>query len=52
MQTDKELEETRNKSYAGLAFSLILTPFKLLAGILGNSSSPHANAVFLLRIYQ
>lgn len=49
MQADKKLDEThnktRNKSYTGLALSLILTIFKLLAGILGNSTLLLADAV-------
>ena len=49
MQADKRLDETRNKtrnkSYTGLALSLILTLFKLLAGILGNSTLLLADAV-------
>lgn len=45
MQADKKFDETRNKSYTGLAFSLMLTLFKLLAGILGNSTLLLADAV-------
>ncbi|WP_292391890.1 cation diffusion facilitator family transporter [Methanosarcina sp. UBA5] len=45
MQADKKFDETRNKSYIGLAFSLLLTLFKLLAGILGNSTLLLADAV-------
>lgn len=49
MQADKKLDEThnktRNRSYTGLALSLILTLFKLLAGILGNSTLLLADAV-------
>lgn len=49
MQADKKLDETRNKtrnrSYTGLALSLMLTLFKLLAGILGNSTLLLADAV-------
>lgn len=49
MQADKKLDEThnktRNKSYVGLALSLTLTLFKLLAGTLGNSTLLLADAV-------
>mgnify|MGYP000853793269 CR=1 FL=1 len=49
MQADKKLDEThnktRNKSYTGLAFSLILTFFKLLVGFSGNSALRLADAV-------
>ncbi|WP_292380456.1 cation transporter [Methanosarcina sp. UBA289] len=49
MQADKKLDEThnktRNRSYTGLALSLILTLFKLLAGILGNSTLLLADGV-------
>ncbi|AKB83853.1 Cation efflux system protein [Methanosarcina barkeri 3] len=49
MQADKKLDETRNKtrnkSYLGLALSLTLTLFKLLAGTLGNSTLLLADAV-------
>lgn len=49
MQADKRLDEThnktRNRSYTGLALSLILTLFKLLVGILGNSTLLLADAV-------
>ncbi len=45
MQADKKFDETRNRSYTELALSLILTLFKLLAGILGNSTLLLADAV-------
>ncbi|AKB56321.1 cation transporter [Methanosarcina sp. A14] len=49
MQADKKLDKThnkiRNRSYTELALSLILTLFKLLAGILGNSTLLLADAV-------
>ena len=49
MQADKKLDKThnkiRNRSYTGLALRLILTLFKLLAGILGNSTLLLADAV-------
>ena len=49
MQADKKLDKThnkiRNRPYTGLALSLILTLFKLLAGILGNSTLLLADAV-------
>jgi ferrous-iron efflux pump FieF len=49
MQADKKLDETRNKtlnrSYTGLALSLMLALFKLVAGILGNSALLVADAV-------
>ncbi|MDW5548991.1 MAG: cation diffusion facilitator family transporter [Methanosarcina sp.] len=49
MQADKKLDEThnktRNRSYVGLALSLTLTLFKLLAGTLGNSTLLLADAV-------
>lgn len=49
MQADRKLDETRNKtrdrSYTGLALSLILTLFKLLVGTLGNSTLLLADAV-------
>ncbi len=45
MQANKKFDETRNQSYTELALSLILTLFKLLAGLLGNSTLLLADAV-------
>jgi len=45
MKTEKNLNEPRNVSYAGLFFSLTLTLFKLFAGLLGHSTALLADAV-------
>lgn len=45
MKMDKNLNNTRNISYTGLSFSLAITLFKLLAGLLGNSTALIADSV-------
>ena len=45
MKADKKLDKTRNISYKKLALSFLLTVFKLLAGLLGNSTLLLADAV-------
>ncbi|HIH93869.1 TPA: cation transporter [Methanosarcina acetivorans] len=45
MKAEKNLNKTRNISYAGLFFSLALTIFKLFAGLLGHSTALLADAV-------
>jgi len=45
MQADKKLEETRKISYTELALSLVLTLFKMLAGLSANSTLLLADAV-------
>ena len=45
MKADKKLDKTRNRSYTKLALSFLLTVFKLLAGLSGNSTLLLADAV-------
>ncbi|AKB17399.1 MULTISPECIES: cation diffusion facilitator family transporter [unclassified Methanosarcina] len=45
MKADNNLNKTRNISYTGLFFSLALTLFKLLVGLLGHSTALIADAV-------
>jgi ferrous-iron efflux pump FieF len=45
MQANRKFDETRDISYTGLVLSLMLTLFKLLAGLLGNSTLLLADAI-------
>ncbi len=45
MKKDRNLDKTRNISYTGLFFSLVLILFKLFAGLLGHSMALLADAV-------
>ena len=45
MKADNKLDKTRNKSYKKLALSFLLTVFKLLVGLSGNSTLLLADAI-------